>query len=69
VAGARPPDRIDKHWGLKRLYEKGDRSGIRPDLVGTIERILWSVTVRANWSVVFRFEDGDAADVELIDYH
>jgi proteic killer suppression protein len=30
---------------------------------------LWSVTVRANWRVVFRFEDGDAFDVELIDYH
>jgi len=23
-----------KHRGLKRLYERGDRSGIRPDLVG-----------------------------------
>jgi proteic killer suppression protein len=30
---------------------------------------LWSVTVRANWRIVFSFADGDAADVELIDYH
>jgi len=30
---------------------------------------LWSVTVRANWRVVFRFADGDADAVELIDYH
>ena len=30
---------------------------------------LWSVTVRANWRIVFRFEAGDAFDVELIDYH
>ena len=30
---------------------------------------LWSVTVRANWRIVFRFTDGDATDVELIDYH
>lgn len=29
-----------KHRGLKRLYEHGDRSGIRPDLVETVERIL-----------------------------
>jgi proteic killer suppression protein len=29
-----------KHRGLKRLYERGDRSGIRPDLVDTVERIL-----------------------------
>jgi proteic killer suppression protein len=29
----------------------------------------WSVTVRANWRIVFRFEGTDAFDVELIDYH
>jgi toxin HigB-1 len=29
-----------KHRGLKRLYERGDRSGIRPDLVENVERIL-----------------------------
>ncbi len=29
-----------KHRGLKRLHEHGDRSGIRPDLLETIERIL-----------------------------
>jgi proteic killer suppression protein len=30
---------------------------------------VWSVTVRANWRIVFRFEENDAFDVELIDYH
>ena len=29
-----------KHRGLKRLYERGDRSGIRADLVDTVEDIL-----------------------------
>ena len=29
-----------KHRGLKRLYEKDDRSGIRPDLLDTVDRIL-----------------------------
>jgi proteic killer suppression protein len=87
-----------KHRGLKRLYERGDRSGIRPDLFETVERILtvldtaatpqalnlprhhlhplkgdlkgfWSVTVRANWRIIFRFEGTDASEVELIDYH
>jgi proteic killer suppression protein len=29
-----------KHRGLKRLYERGDSSGIRPDLLETVERIL-----------------------------
>ncbi len=28
-----------------------------------------SVTVRANWRVIFRFDGTDAFDVELIDYH
>ena len=87
-----------KRRGLKRLYERDDRSGIRPDLLETVDRILtvldsavapqaldvpryrlhplkgdmkgfWSVTVRANWRIVFRFEGNDAFDVELIDYH
>ncbi|MGC9948952.1 MAG: type II toxin-antitoxin system RelE/ParE family toxin [Bryobacteraceae bacterium] len=88
-----------KHRGLKRLYERGDRSGIRPDLVDTVQEILtvdraatpqalnlpgyrldplkgelkgfWSVTVRAKWRIVFRFDEAAAAafDVEFIDYH
>jgi addiction module HigA family antidote len=87
-----------KHRGLKRLYERGDRAGIRPDLLETVEDILgrldraatpqalnlpgyrlhplkgemrgyWSVTVRANWRIIFHFDGEDALDVELIDYH
>jgi len=30
---------------------------------------LWSITVRANWRVIFRFEDGKALDIDLVDYH
>jgi proteic killer suppression protein len=30
---------------------------------------FWSVTVRANWRIIFRFEHGGAFDVELTDYH
>ncbi len=36
---------------------KGNRTG------------FWSVTVRANWRVTFRFENGDVYDVDLEDYH
>ena len=90
--------RTFKHRGLKRLYERGDRSLIRADLVGTVEEILtlldraatlqalnlpgyrlhqlkgdrkgiWAMTIRANWRIIFRFEEGDAFDVELVDYH
>jgi len=87
-----------KHRGLKRLYERGEYRGIRPDLLEAVEDILarpdaattpqalnlpgyrlhplkgelrgfWSVTVRANWRIIFRFEEEDAVDVELTDYH
>jgi proteic killer suppression protein len=30
---------------------------------------FWSITVRANWRVIFRFEDGKALDIDLVDYH
>jgi proteic killer suppression protein len=30
---------------------------------------FWAVTVRANWRVICRFVEGDALDVDYIDYH
>lgn len=30
---------------------------------------FWAVTVRANWRVIFRLADGDALDVDYVDYH
>ena len=30
---------------------------------------FYAVTVRANWRVVFRFEQGEASDVDCVDYH
>ncbi|MCH6580929.1 MAG: type II toxin-antitoxin system RelE/ParE family toxin [Nitrospinae bacterium] len=29
----------------------------------------YAVTVRANWRVIFRYEEGHVLDVDLIDYH
>ncbi len=29
----------------------------------------WSIWVTANWRLVFRFVDGEAVDVDLVDYH
>ena len=29
----------------------------------------WAVTVRANWRVIFKFENGNASDVDYVDYH
>jgi toxin HigB-1 len=30
---------------------------------------FWSVWVSKNWRIVFRFEAGNAVDVDLVDYH
>ena len=32
-------------------------------------RDFWSVSVSGNWRIIFRFENGKAFDVEMIDYH
>jgi proteic killer suppression protein len=37
---------------------------LKGDLAG-----FWAVTVAGNWRIIFRFERGDARDVDLIDYH
>jgi len=37
---------------------------LKGDLTG-----FWSLTVRANWRIIFRLDGNDAVDVELIDYH
>jgi proteic killer suppression protein len=36
---------------------KGDRKG------------QWSIRINDQWRVCFSFEDGDALDVEIVDYH
>ena len=36
---------------------RGDRKG------------QWSIRINDQWRVCFRFEDGDALDVEISDYH
>ncbi len=30
---------------------------------------FWSISISANWRIIFRFQEGDAYDVDLIDYH
>lgn len=86
-----------RHRGLKKLYEKGDRRSLPPEMAGRIEEILgmldiaadvrdmdlphlrlhalsgdlkghWAVTVRANWRIVFRF-DNEPEHVDFTDYH
>lgn len=30
---------------------------------------VWAVTVSGNWRITFRFQNGDAYDVDFADYH
>ena len=32
-------------------------------------RDFWSLSVTGNWRLIFRFENGDAFDLDLVDYH
>ncbi|KQS33303.1 type II toxin-antitoxin system RelE/ParE family toxin [Dyadobacter sp. Leaf189] len=32
-------------------------------------RDFWSVRVDGNWRIIFRFEDGNASEVDYLDYH
>ena len=56
---------LDGAIGLQELNLPGYR--LHP-LKGKLKG-YWSVTVRANWRIIFRFEGVDALDVELTDYH
>ena len=87
-----------RHRGLKRMYERGEMSGVGPEVGNRVALTLadlddarkpsaldlpgyrlhplkgdlkgyWSISISGNWRVIFRFEDGDAHDVELTDYH
>ena len=86
------------HKGLRTLYEKGVRSGLRTDIAMKAElylsildtagslkeldvtgfsfhplrgnlRNFYSVVVLRNHWIIFRFDEGNAFDVDLVDYH
>ena len=46
-----------------------DLPGFRPHPLKGELKGLWAVTVRANWRVIFRFAEGEALDVDYVDYH
>lgn len=57
LEAAQSPSSIDSRPGFRLHPLKGDRLG------------QWSMSVSANWRVVFRFVDGEAVDIDLVDYH
>jgi toxin HigB-1 len=87
-----------KHKGLEKFFLDDDSSGINPEHVKRLQKILtavniaefvtdlnltgfklhslkgdrkdiWAITVRANWRITFKFEDGNAYILNYEDYH
>jgi len=46
-----------------------DRPSLRLHPLRGNLRDHWAIAVNGNWRIVFRFEDGRALDVDLLDYH
>ncbi len=49
--------------------EEADLPGYRLHALKGQLRGSWSITVSGNWRVTFRMNDGQATDVDLVDYH
>jgi proteic killer suppression protein len=56
---------LDEAMNVRDMNLPGYRlHALKGDLAG-----FWAVSVSGNWRIIFRFENGTASDVDLIDYH
>ena len=65
-------ERIENILGMIHAAEdiKGiDVPGYRLHALSGNLKGFWSVTVRSNSRIIFRFDGGKAFDVDLVDYH
>lgn len=57
--------RLDEASGVQHMALPGFQlHPLSGDLKG-----FWAISVTGNWRIIFRFENGNAYDVDLIDYH
>ena len=57
--------RLDEASGVQHMALPGFQlHPLSGDLKG-----FWAVSVSGNWRIIFRFEKGNAYDVDLVDYH
>ncbi len=52
-----------------RSVEDMDVPGLRLHALKGAQAGFHAITVRANWRIVFRFEERDVFDVDYVDYH
>jgi len=70
-----PPDKLERiRLILSTLHAAQEIEGVnaptfRLHILKEELKGFFAVTVRANWRIIFRFEDGDAFDVDFVDYH
>lgn len=58
-------DRLNAATEAKDMNFPGSNfHALKRELIG-----FYSVHVNGNWTIIFRFENGEAKDVDLIDYH
>lgn len=70
-----PADMVDR---LEELLTVLDEAETLDDMAAPSFRLhrlkgelkdFYAVTVRANWRIIFRFKNGNAFDVDFVDYH
>jgi len=60
---------------LQMLHRAGRIDDLRIPPQNRLEKLkgnrksVWSIRINDQWRVCFRFEDGHAFDVEIVDYH
>ena len=70
-----PPDMVERIRDILTLLSAADkpedlnRPSLRLHALKGKLKGYWAVTVRANWRIVFRFKEGNAHDVDFLDYH
>lgn len=70
-----PHDQVERIRAILTLLDNAEkirdmnfpRSGLHP-LKGDLAD-YWSVTVKVNWRIIFKFKDGKAYLVDYLDYH
>lgn len=66
------PSPADQDTAVRAAAGKQTGRSERPGQVAPLagDRVgYWAMRVPRNWRIVFRFEDGDVWDVDLVDYH
>ncbi|OYW53642.1 MAG: peptidase [Hyphomicrobium sp. 32-62-53] len=70
-----PPEMLERIRAILTLLDSAsvaedmDRPTLKLHALKGDLKGFWAVTVRANWRIIFRFEDGRAQEVDFLDYH